>query len=132
MSYGISLSFLSLTIMKENLWQILGFRDPLILSVDCKHWRRSWVRADFAKAVEKQIKRTQEFVKILSCLKKVFRICSWKRARVVPIILTLSNTALKVHEQVPIVAIFRFQDFLYDLPTSVSILASFDVKLGAY
>jgi len=108
---------------------VLGFREPLVLSIDCKHWRRSWVRAAFAKAAEKQVSRSSEFAKILPDLKRSFRICSWKRAMVMPIVLTLSDTPLRVYEQVPIVAIFRFQDFLHDLPSYLSNLASFDVKL---
>jgi len=108
---------------------VLGFKEPLILSIDCKHWRRSWVRVAFANAAEKQVSRSLQFAKFLSKSKTSLRICSWKRAVVMPIILTLSDTPLKVYEQVPIVAIFRFQDFLYNLPTYVSNLASFDVRL---
>jgi len=108
---------------------VLGFKEPLILSIDCKHWRRSWIRAAFARAVKKQVSRSLELAKFLSEPKKSFRVCGWKRAVVMPIILTLSDTPLKVYEQVPVVAIFRFQDFLYNLPTYVSNLASFDVKL---
>jgi len=108
---------------------VLGFKEPLILSIDCKHWRRSWVRAAFARAVKKQVGRSLEFAKFLFESKKSFRISGWKRAMVMPIILTLSDTPFKVCEQVPIVAIFRFQDFLYNLPTYVSNLASFDVRL---
>jgi len=111
---------------------VLGFREPLILSIDCKHWRRSWVRAAFAKAVEKQVRRCSEFAKILPGLTEGFHVSDWKRARVMPIILTLSDSPLKVYEQVPIVAIFRFQDFLYDLPTYVGNLASFDVELETH
>lgn len=108
---------------------VLGFREPLILSIDCKHWRKSWLRTAFKKAVQKQVRRSSELAKILVNLKKSFRISSWERAKVMPIILALSDTPLKVYEQVPIVAVFRFQDFLYDLPTYVSNLASFNVKL---
>ena len=108
---------------------VLGFKEPLILSIDCKHWRKSWVRAAFANAAKKQVSRSLELAKILPDLKRSFRICNWKRVMVMPIVLTLSDTPLKVYEQVPIVAIFRFQDFLYNLPTYVSNLASFDVRL---
>jgi len=61
-----------------------------ILSIDCKHWRKSWVRAAFVNAAKKQVSRSSELAKILPNLKRSFRICSWKRAIVMPIILTLS------------------------------------------
>jgi len=108
---------------------VLGFREPLVLSIDCKHWRKSWVRAAFARAVKKQVNRSLEFAKFLSKSKKSLRICSWKRAVVMPVILTLSDAPLKVYEQVPIVAVFRLQDFLHDLPNYQRNLASFDVNM---
>lgn len=108
---------------------VLGFLEPTIVSVDCKHWKRSWQRAATARMAEAQLLRTRELAKLLSDLKERLDISRWKKAKLMPVVLTLSDTPFKVHSGVPVVAVHRFQNFLSDLPSYEESLVTINIDL---
>jgi len=111
-------------------WEIdiLGFNEPLILSVDCKHWKRSWQRTATMKIVDNQIKRTKAFSQALPKLKNKIGIEKWRKIEVLPVILTLGATPFKFYKQVPIVPILQFRSFINELPAFVNCLTTFRVN----
>lgn len=111
-------------------WEIdiLGLKEPLILSIDCKHWKRSWQRTATMRIVDTQIKRTHAFSQALPELKNKIAIEKWNKIEILPIILTLGATPLKFYKQVPIVPILQFRNFINELPTLVNCLKTFKVK----
>lgn len=114
-----------------NRWweiDILGFKEPLILSVDCKHWKRSWQHTAMMRIVDAQIKRTKSFSQALPKIKEKIGIDKWRKAEIMPVILTLGVTPFKFYKQVPIVPIFQFRSFINELPAFVNCLATFRVK----
>lgn len=117
-----------------NRWweiDILGFNEPLILSVDCKHWKHSWQHTATMRIVENQIKRTKAFSKALPKIKGKIGIEKWKKIEILPVILTLGATPFKFYKQVPIVPILQFRSFINELPAFVNCLATFRVKSGS-
>jgi len=108
---------------------VLGFLEPTIVSVDCKHWKRSWQRAATARMVEAQLLRTGELAKLLPELKEKLGISRWKKAKLMPVVLTLSDTPFKVHNGVPVVSVHRFQNFLSDLPSYEESLVTINIDL---
>lgn len=110
---------------------ILGFKEPIILSVDCKHWKRSWQRAATIKMVKKQNERTKELAKTLYSLLGKIGIKHWRKAKLLPVIITLSDSPIRFYEKIPIVAIHRFQNFITDLPSYFEGLAFYLVDLNS-
>jgi len=112
-------------------WEIdvLGCREPLIICVDCKHWRHGWSRAAIVKAVETQIERTQAFADALPNYYQKAQLTEWKSATLVPLILSLVQGPFKFHNNVPIVPVLQLQDFINNLPIEVFSLTHFMKKL---
>lgn len=113
-----------------RMWEIdiLGHRQLLILSVDCKHWHRGWQRAALVKAAEAQAERTEAFWDALPGLCKKIKLKNWKQATIIPMILALTPAPLKFHQNVPIVPILQLQDFLNGLPAYSELLTHFKTK----
>jgi len=112
-------------------WEIdiLACKEPLIVCVDCKQWRRRWSVAAIVKAVETQIERTQAFTDaLINCFQKA-GLTDWKSAQLVPLILSLAPGSIKFHNKVPIVPVLQLQDFINKLPLEVDSLTHFKKKL---
>lgn len=112
-------------------WEIdlIAFRQPLILSVDCKHWQHRWTRAPVVEMVEKQVERTRAFSEALPSIRHKIRLDGWKQVIVIPMILSLIQAPFKFHNSTPIVAVLQLQSFLNELPAYTSSLTIFKQKL---
>lgn len=71
---------------------VVGFKEPTILSVECKHWRRSWQRAATLNAVRTQVKRTRALAQFILDPQDRFETAGWRDVRLVPMLVTLSRT----------------------------------------
>lgn len=103
---------------KEKRWQIdvLAFKEPIILSVDCKHWHYNMSPSRIREVAEAQVERTLSLANVLPDLTEKLHIACWKRAVLIPMILSLTIGAVKFCEQTPIVSILQLRDFLDQLP----------------
>ncbi len=99
---------------------VVGCRNPLVVCVDCKHWRQSLSPSSLKKFVANQVERTSALADALpdSSTKLVCR--KWHMGRFVPVILSLCPPRSRFHNNVPIVAILQFQDFVSELPVNVT------------
>ena len=122
-------------------WEIdiLGCKEPLIVSVDCKHWQRHWSAATLVKVVEAQVERTRAFADSLPNYYQKAGITEWKKATLVPLVLSLVPGPFKFHNNVPIVPVLQLQDFINELPLEAQSLthftkepATFEHKLTEY
>jgi Holliday junction resolvase-like predicted endonuclease len=91
---------------------VLGMKKPLVLLIECKRWTRSWQRAATIKIVEKQIKRTEALVNSFQEVRGRLVLDGWSEAWFLPLILTLSETPLKIYKKVPVIPIFYFHTFV--------------------
>lgn len=107
---------------------VLGFKEPLILSVDCKHWKKCWQKSAIIKAVRAQVKRTYAFAQYISVLKDKNLITNWKETKIIPILVTLSVTPFKLYENVPVIPIYHLQNFLLENPFYEDKLKVFAIK----
>jgi Holliday junction resolvase-like predicted endonuclease len=112
-------------------WEIdlIGLRKPLILCVDCKHWKRGWRQSATSNAVQSQIKRTEAFSKSLHSHNKEVGVEGWKTVVLVPVIMSLTNGPYKVYDDVPVVPVLQLQDFINELPAHVHLLKRFNQKI---
>jgi Holliday junction resolvase-like predicted endonuclease len=108
-------------------WEIdiLGCKEPMVACVDCKHWRRGWRRSAIIRAVESQVERTRALGEALPSLRKEVGLADWKRATLVPVVLSLVPGPFKFYNMVPIVPVLQLQSFLSELPAHAASLTRF-------
>ncbi len=111
-------------------WEVdvIGFREPIIACVDCKHWRHGWGKSASVKAADAQLKRTEALGKTLPAQGNL-SLTGWKEAILIPIILSLVPGPLKFYNNLPIVPILQLRNFLNELPICIEELKSFSIKL---
>jgi Holliday junction resolvase-like predicted endonuclease len=105
---------------------IVGCRRPIVVCVDCKHWRRGLYPSKLRGAVEEQVRRTLAFSEFLPNPAVRIECASWKEARFVPVVLSLMPASFKFHNETPVVPILQLQDFLAQLPMCLNSLRCFD------
>jgi Holliday junction resolvase-like predicted endonuclease len=105
----------------DKWWEIdiLGMRQPLILAVDCKHWKHGWQKSAMMKIVNAQLHRVEALASTLEKLREKLGIKNWRRAELLPVILTLTEAPFRSYLEVPVVPILRFRSFIYELPDFV-------------
>lgn len=100
-------------------WEIdvIGYSKPLMVCIDCKHWRRALNRSAINKIVELHVKRVEALSEALPSIHSKMRIEDWKEYVMTPIIVSLHTTPLKFCQEVPVVPIFQLQNFITELPS---------------
>jgi len=111
-------------------WEIdvIGCREPMVACVDCKHWRHGWGRSASVKAVEAQIERIKALTRVLGSRQEL-GLTNWKKATLIPVILSLIPAPLKFYKNTPIVPILKLPNFLNELPAHLNALKTFPVRL---
>lgn len=108
---------------------VIGFKEPLIACIDCKHWRKRLNQSGLVKAVEAQVERTEAFGNALPGYRKKARLSEWKTATLVPLVLSLVSGSQRFHNNVPIVSILQLQDFINTLPFEAGKLTHFKQQM---
>ncbi|MDH5734220.1 MAG: hypothetical protein OEY88_10650 [Candidatus Bathyarchaeota archaeon] len=108
-------------------WEVdvLGLREPIIVSADCKHWHQGWTRSAITKTIDAQINRTQALAKAVPTLRERIGLAEWKEATLIPMVLSLFPAPLKFHRNTPVVPILQLQDFLNELPAHIDSMTRF-------
>ena len=111
-------------------WEIdiIGLRKPLILCVDCKHWKRGWRTSAIAKAVQAQVERTEALTEELVNYSQKIGVEKWENATLIPVVMSLTPGPFKVYDDVPVVPILQFQNFINELPAQAHLLKNFHQK----
>ena len=112
-------------------WEIdvVGLKKPLVVCLDCKHWRRGLYPSALKKIVERQVERTFAFAESMNAFER-FGFAAWGRVKFVPAVLSLIPSRFKFYSGVPVVPIFQLQDFLSQLPAHVDSLKHFEKSLS--
>lgn len=111
----------------KRRWEIdiLGFKNPVVVAVDCKHWHRGWRRSAIMRIVELQIKRTHALAEASAFLREKMNTLNWKRAVFVPVVLSLFPGPLKFHMNTPIVPVLQIRNFLNEMTAYSNSLTHF-------
>jgi Holliday junction resolvase-like predicted endonuclease len=91
---------------------VIGTKSSLLLLIECKRWKKSWQTSATRKIVEEQLKRTKAFINSYSKIRRKLRMTKQKQLKVLPLILTMSETPFKLYKKLPVIPIFYFQNFL--------------------
>lgn len=111
---------------KKREIDVLGIKKPLILSVDCKHWRHGWRNTTNSKAVKAQIARTLALADALPHHTQKLNLDGWHRATLVPLILSLFPGPSKFYDRVAVVPVLQLQDFINEVPLVLGSLLHID------
>ncbi len=108
-------------------WEIdvVGCRKPLVVCVDCKHWRHGISPSVLAKIVTAQADRVEALADFLPGMSVKVECTNWDRAKFVPVILSLVPSRFKFYDNVPVVPVLQLQDFLSQLPAYLDSLKCF-------
>ncbi len=90
--------------LKRREIDVLAYNEKLAFAVDCKHWKRMPPSA-LELAVRKQKERAKALLESLDFSKKV----------VIPVIVTLYESSLKLIDGTPLVPIFKMTDFINNI-----------------
>jgi Holliday junction resolvase-like predicted endonuclease len=115
---------------KGKRWEIdlLAFKEPLVVCVDCKHWHHGWGRAAIIKAVEAQIERTEALAEAFPLVCEKMELEAWSQTLLIPAVLSLVQAPFKFHNKVPVVPILQLRNFLNELPAYARLLTHFSIK----
>jgi Holliday junction resolvase-like predicted endonuclease len=108
-------------------WEIdiVGCRKPLVICIDCKHWRHGTAPSAIRRITEAQVERTRALAESLPNVSLELECVKWDKAKFVPAILTLMPVSFKFYDKVPIVPVLQLQDFLNQLPAYTESLKYF-------
>lgn len=111
----------------ERRWEIdiLAMRKPIIVCVDCKHWKKGLTRSSIAEIVKDHMERTKVFTEALKTLGENLNLKEWVNIVSIPIIVSLHSASLKFYKKVPIVPILQLPSFINDLPVHTDLLRCF-------
>jgi hypothetical protein len=108
-------------------WEIdvVGYRKPLVLCIDCKHWHHGMHRSSLNRMAAAQDERVAAFADSLPKITFDYPCVKWAKAKFFPIILSLIPFSPKFCERIPIVPVLQLQDFINQLPLNVESLKYF-------
>lgn len=112
-------------------WEIdvVGFKQPLVICVDCKHWHHGMSPSAVKKIAEEQVERTSSLAESLPNPMVKAEFVSWNYVKLIPAVLSLVTVRFKFYDNVPIVPVLQLQDFLNQLPAYADSLKHFSKHL---
>jgi Holliday junction resolvase-like predicted endonuclease len=108
-------------------WEIdiVGCKKPLVICVDCKHWRHGMAPSALKRIAEAQVERTRALAESLPNVSLEIECAKWDKAKFIPAVLSLTQGRFKFYDMVPIVPVLQLQDFLSQLPAYTGSLKYF-------
>ena len=109
---------------------VVGYKKPLVLCIDCKHWHHGMHPSTLGKMAESQVMRVKAFADTLQSTPMKLECIKWAKATLFPILLSLIPASSKFYDNVPVVPVFQLQDFINQLPAYVDSLKHFSVRFS--
>jgi hypothetical protein len=106
---------------------VIALNNPMLLLADCKHYARK-VGA-MRVVIEKQLERSEALNEsILSLMRRVSQLVSWREIVIIPIIITLFPESTAFVDSVPVVPVFKLNQFIQELPSNLECVRCSKVK----
>lgn len=98
-------------------WEIdvVGCKKPLVICIDCKHWRHGLHGSALRRVAQEQIKRIDALADSLPDPAIRIDCASWDKITFVPAITSLTASSPRFSDGVPVVPILQMHDFLDQL-----------------
>ena len=115
----------------DRRWEIdvLAYKKPIIICVDCKHWIKTHLSYSLHIIIEKQTERIKALLNMASEIKEKLKLKGWKQITALPVVISLYPQSFKFYDGVPIVPILQLSNFIYYLPTQIKSLKHFKMDL---
>ena len=112
-------------------WEIdvVAFRQPLVICVDCKHWHHRMSLSAIKKIAKEQVERTSSLAESLPNPMVKAEFVSWDFVKLIPTVLSLVTSRFRFYDKVPVVPVLQLQDFLRQLPAYADSLKHFSKHL---
>jgi Holliday junction resolvase-like predicted endonuclease len=112
-------------------WEIdvIGCKKPIAVCVDCKRWRHGITPSALRKIVAEQAERTKALVESLPNPAVKMEFVTWQTVTFVPAVLSLRESRLKFYDEVPIIPVIQFQNFISQLPAYINEIKHFKKSL---
>lgn len=108
---------------------LIGSKEPLLICADCKHWSSGLGRMRVQTAAKRQFERIRSLAGEMPGLADRLGITAWRRAVILPTVITLSDTTRGLYEGIPIIPILRLRSFLNEFNPLDRELATIVVNL---
>ena len=108
---------------------VVGLKNPLVLCVDSKHYKKSGKNQILGTYCKKQIERAEALSKALPKMFLRMGLLRWKEAKIIPLIVTSLAEGVNFSEGVPIVPFFKLNSFVMDLPDHLNQVYQIYTKL---
>ncbi len=96
--------------------------------IDCKHWGRGVSRSSLIDIISKHVERINKFVRYFNWVKNKWIYFRYLR-EIIPVIVTLTTPSIRVYDNVLVVSIQEFNQFLTDIYRVLEILDLKPVKI---
>ncbi len=96
--------------------------------IDCKHWSRGVSRSSLIDIISKHVERINKFVRYFNWVKNKWIYFRYLR-EIIPVIVTLTTPSIRVYDNVLVVSIQEFNQFLTDIYRVLEILDLKPVKI---
>lgn len=117
-------------------WEVdvVGCKKPVVISIDCKHWRHGMSPSVLKKIAEEQRERTKALADSLPNPAVKIKFASWEMVILIPAVLSLTVERSKLCDGVPVVPVLQLQDFVSQVPVYVNSLEHFQrtLRIGRF
>jgi len=117
-------------------WEVdvVGCKKPVVISIDCKHWRHGMSPSVLKKIAEEQRERTKALADSLPNPAVKIKFASWEMVMLIPAVLSLTVGRSKLCDGVPVVPVLQLQDFVSQVPVYVNSLEHFQrtLRIGRF
>jgi len=112
-------------------WEVdvVGCKKPVVMSIDCKHWRHGMSQSVLKKIAGEQRERTKALADSLPNPAVKIKFASWEMVTLIPAVLSLTVGRSKLCDGVPVVPVLQLQDFVSQVPVYVNSLEHFQRTL---
>lgn len=104
---------------------VVACKKPLAVCLDCKHWHRGYHPSTLKNVVREQVERTKALARCVQNSAIQVECSSWNEIMMIPAVLSLLGSGPRFLDDVPIIPVLQFQDFLNELPLHVTVLKHF-------
>jgi len=109
---------------------VLGLKTPWSLVVECKRWKRSWQPSALRRVADAHRRRVSALADVFPAILNRLGHSAYHEVTLVPVVLTLSETPMRMEEGMPFVPIIKFQGFLGEFAGYIEDLAAFTCSAG--
>ncbi|MEM2094977.1 MAG: restriction endonuclease [Candidatus Bathyarchaeia archaeon] len=108
---------------------VVAQRRPVMLSVECKRWKKSWQAHRIKRLVEAHRVRTWQLSKCLVDYRSSLSLWGWDHVVLYPIILMMGEVPSRVERGIPVVPIHRVRDFLDGFELHLHEFVAYDCQM---